>query len=51
MSVIIIGTGGGGTHAIHKIVEASKEGKVTADQKAVFDHLMDQLMAMAAALK
>ena len=48
MSVIIIGTGGGGNHAIHKLVEASQHGLVTADQKAIAEHLIAQLVALAA---
>lgn len=48
MSVIIIGNGDHGNAAINTLVDASKHGKVTADERAVIEWLITQLVLLAA---
>ena len=50
MSVIII-TGGGGKAAIDKIVGASEQGKLNADERAIAEFLIAKIIDLADKIK
>jgi hypothetical protein len=51
MSVIIIANGGDAKQAIDRLVKASHQSKLTAEQVASAQNLIDQLVALAKTTK